>query len=77
MGDWSLDKRHYMANYPPRALEPPPACAGKAAHTLHRLFNEASEGIKEWPEQAGQSRGTHGWGHPKGGGGVSVAGAKV
>ena len=40
IGDWSLDKRHYMGNYPPRNLKPPPACAGKAAHTLHALFNE-------------------------------------
>jgi hypothetical protein len=30
VGEWSLDKRHYMANYPPRSLEPPPECAGKA-----------------------------------------------
>ena len=49
IGDWSLDKRHYMGSYPPRALEPPPKCAGKAAATLTALFNEASGNISDWP----------------------------
>ena len=74
IGDWSLDKRHYMSAYPPRQLEPPPACAGKAAATLHALFNEASGNISDWPagnpDPAAGVRGTRGWGEGGIGGGV-------
>ena len=41
IGEWSLDKRHFMSSYPPR-LQEPPACAGKAAVTLTSLLNEAA-----------------------------------
>ena len=27
VGEWSIDKRHYMGGGPPRGLYPPPACA--------------------------------------------------
>ncbi|KAL1504143.1 hypothetical protein AB1Y20_010552 [Prymnesium parvum] len=59
VGDWSLDKRHYMSEYPPRALQPPPKCAGKAAVTLHALFNEATAALRDWPQS--RAKGTHGW----------------
>ena len=49
IGDWSLDKRHYMSSYPPKQLEPPPACAGKAAATLYSLFNQASGKLPTLP----------------------------
>jgi len=42
VGEWSLDKRHFMGYYPPRNLDPPSGCAGAAAKTLHAMFNEAS-----------------------------------
>ncbi len=60
IGDWSLDKRHYMASFPPKRLNPPPRCAGKAAATLVRLFNDASSAIDDWPAAA--AKGTLGWG---------------
>jgi len=63
IGEWSLDKRHFMSHHPPRGLEPPPECAGKAAKTLHRLFDEAARGIPDWPSTlgVGGARGTLGW----------------
>ena len=61
VGDWSLDKRHFMSQYPPPNLDPPPKCAGKAAHTLHRLFNEAITGTPSWPANHA-AKGTLGWG---------------
>ena len=74
IGDWSLDKRHYMGNYPPKQLEPPPLCAGLAARTLHSLFNEASGNISSWPTGtpniAAGLKGTKGWGSGGVGGGV-------
>jgi len=76
VGDWSMDKRHYMNAYPPRQLEPPPACAGNAAVTLHALFNEATANITDWPTPPfsaatpGAVKGTRGWGDGGVGGGV-------
>jgi hypothetical protein len=72
IGEWSLDKRHYMNAYPPRQLEPPPRCAGKAAATLWRLFNEATGNISDWPvgPPGGGNRGAKGWGDGGVGGGV-------
>ena len=63
VGAWSLDKRHFMSHYPPRNLEPPPRCAGRAAHTLHALFNEASAALPQWPatKPTESHRGTLGW----------------
>lgn len=85
VGDWSLDKRHYMNAYPPRQLEPPPRCAGKAAATLTRLFNEATGNISSWPTgPAGSAggtgiKGTRGWGEASsiGGGVVQPAGGRA
>ena len=85
VGDWSLDKRHYMNAYPPRQLEPPPRCAGKAAATLTRLFNEATGNISSWPTgpagSAGATgiKGTRGWGEASsiGGGVVQPAGGRA
>lgn len=72
VGEWSLDKRHFMADYPPRQLAAPPMCAGKAAATLTAYFNEASAADPKWP--ASQSRGTLGWsGTERGGGGAALA----
>ena len=60
VGDWSLDKRHFMGSFPPKQLAPPPGCAGKAAHVLARMFNEASEHTLGWVSTPGQ-RGTTGY----------------
>ena len=38
VGEWSLDKRHYMGGPPPRALAPPPACAHDRAWVLRALY---------------------------------------
>ena len=72
IGDWSLDKRHYMSTYPPRQLEMPDKCAGQAALTLTRLFNEATSNISDWPvgSPSAAVRGTRGWGDGGVGGGV-------
>ena len=59
IGDWSLDKRHFMNSYPSADLAPPPKCAGKAAHTLRSLWVEAASNHPNWPEGG---RGTTGWG---------------
>ena len=52
-----------MNLYPPAELAPPPKCAGKAAHTLHALFNEAIAHSPQWAT-AGEhaTKGTLGWG---------------
>ena len=42
VGEWSIDKRHYMGGGPPRDLHPPPACAHDRAHVLRALYNNAS-----------------------------------
>ena len=34
VGDWSLDKRHFMAEFPPKNIALPPKCAGLAALTV-------------------------------------------
>jgi hypothetical protein len=80
IGDWSLDKRHYMGAYPPRQLEPPPRCAGKAAATLTALFNEATGNISSWPTGPagsptnGGTKGTRGWGESSGPGVMQTLG---
>lgn len=56
IGEWSLDKRHYMDAYPPQQLEPPPECAGKAARALHSLFNEARGVDREKGKERGSAR---------------------
>ena len=61
VGDWSLDKRHFMNEYPPPDMAAPPRCAGKAAHRLHAMFNEAIAGTPQWPAKHA-ARGTVGWG---------------
>lgn len=82
IGDWSLDKRHYMSAYPPRQLEMPPRCAGKAALTLTTLFNEATGNITDWPTAPVGStanagvKGTKGWGEASGGQVISSLGGK-
>eukprot|EP01062_Namystynia_karyoxenos_P045786 TRINITY_DN34110_c0_g1_i1.p1 TRINITY_DN34110_c0_g1~~TRINITY_DN34110_c0_g1_i1.p1 ORF type:complete len:574 (+),score=154.18 TRINITY_DN34110_c0_g1_i1:49-1770(+) len=59
IGEWSLDKRHYGAVYPPRNLDPPPEGANQAAKWLLRAWNEASANIPNWPPT--KAMGTHGW----------------
>jgi len=59
IGEWSLDKRHYGNDHPPRLLEEPPTNANAAAFWLLRAWNEASAGIPDWP--ASKSMGTVGW----------------
>ena len=54
VGEWSLDKRHYMGTAPPRMLEPPPACAHDRAHVLRALYNNASAAIAGWQGGGGQ-----------------------
>jgi len=56
VGEWSLDKRHYMGAYPPRPLEPPPACAHDRAFVLSGLINNASAALgNTWPQTSGGS----------------------
>jgi hypothetical protein len=59
IGEWSLDKRHYGSDHPPRNLAPPPKGANAAAYWLLNAWNEASAGIPTWPES--KSMGTIGW----------------
>ena len=59
IGEWSLDKRHYGGDYPPRNLQPPPTGANAAARWLLSAWNEASAGIPNWP--LSKSMGTLGW----------------
>jgi len=53
IGEWSLDKRHYGADHPPRGR------ANAAARWLCSAWNEASAAIPGWPES--HSMGTIGW----------------
>ena len=55
VGEWSLDKRHYMGGGPPRQLLAPPACAHDRAHVLRSLYNNASGTIPSWGGNGGQS----------------------
>lgn len=66
IGEWSLDKRHYGASYPPRHLKPPPATASTGTRWLLDAFNEASAGIPTWPET--KALGTIGWRRVQGSG---------
>ena len=59
IGEWSLDKRHYGGDHPPRHLAPPPKGANAAAIWLLNAWNEASAGIADWPHS--HSMGTIGW----------------
>jgi len=59
IGEWSLDKRHYGNDHPPRLMEEPPPNANAAAFWLLRAWNEASAGIPDWP--VSKSMGTVGW----------------
>ena len=50
VGEWSLDKRHYMGAHPPKPLIPPPRCAHDRAHVLSTLINNASGSLgSRWP----------------------------
>ncbi len=61
VGEWSLDKRHYMGTHPPRALAAPPKCAHDRAHVLSTLINNASATLANWP---GSNNGnTHNFNH--------------
>lgn len=59
VGEWSLDKRHYMgggAHGPPRDLRPPPACAHDRAFVLRALINNASASLgSSWEGGGGQT----------------------
>ena len=46
VGEWSLDKRHYMGTTPPPQLKAPPACAHDRAHVLRALYNNATEALR-------------------------------
>lgn len=59
IGEWSLDKRHYGNDHPPRNLQLPPKGANAAAFWLTKAWNEASAGIANWPDS--HSMGTIGW----------------
>eukprot|EP00962_Isochrysis_galbana_P031447 scaffold10249_cov72-Isochrysis_galbana.AAC.1 len=62
VGEWSLDKRHYMGHYPPTALLPPPACAHDRAFVLTQLINNASAALTiagTWPDAKGGSPNTY------------------
>ena len=59
IGEWSLDKRHYGGDHPPKHLQPPPAKANAAAFWLLEAWNEASAGTPGWPDS--KSMGTIGW----------------
>ena len=66
IGEWSLDKRHYGAAYPPRKLQAPPKGAADGAMWLCNAWNEASANIATWP--ATRALGTVGWRRNKGDG---------
>ena len=60
VGEWSLDKRHYMGGGPPRGLNAPPQCAHDRAHVLSGLFNNASDALAApggngWTGRAGNT----------------------
>ena len=61
MGEWSLDKRHYMGQGPPLSLEAPPQCAHDRAFVLRALWNNASAALAAQKEGMGWS-GTGGGG---------------
>ena len=67
IGEWSLDKRHYGAQYPPRDLQPPPPGAADGARWLLDAWNEASAQIATWPVDT-KALGTIGWRRVKGDG---------
>lgn len=60
IGEWSLDKRHYMNHYPPKHLEPPPEKANAGAKFLTEAWNEAMDSYPDWKE-APINIGTIGW----------------
>ena len=66
IGEWSLDKRHYGAAYPPRELQPPPEAASDGTKWLCAAWNEASANIGTWPRT--RALGTVGWRRNKGDG---------
>jgi len=66
IGEWSLDKRHYGAAYPPRNLQAPPEGASDGTRWLRDAWNEASANIAEWPKT--RALGTVGWRRNKGDG---------
>ena len=50
VGEWSLDKRHYMGAHPPQRLLAPPACAHDRAWVLSGVINNASAALAQrWP----------------------------
>eukprot|EP00966_Prymnesium_polylepis_P060483 1403361-Prymnesium_polylepis.1 len=53
VGEWSLDKRHYMGSPPSKNLLAPPKCAHDRAHVLRGLYNNASASITAWPADGG------------------------
>ena len=55
VGEWSIDKRHYMGGGPPRDLHPPPACAHDRAHVLRALYNNASSTLSWGGGGSGQT----------------------
>mgnify|MGYP007005018054 CR=1 FL=1 len=62
IGEWSMDKRHYGAAYPPRdyASQPPPNGASASARWLFDAWTEAIEAAGDtWPDSA--AMGTVGW----------------
>ena len=60
VGEWSLDKRHYMGGHPPLALLAPPKCAHDRAHVLTALINNASAALSAtWNGRSGQLDGFH------------------
>lgn len=59
VGEWSLDKRHYMGAHPPRALAAPPKCAHDRAHVLSTLINNASATLANWPGMGGNTNNFH------------------
>ena len=56
-GAWSLDKRNYYGQAPPKQLSPPPECAQQCAWEWRRLFNEATANMSSvglsWYERTG------------------------
>ena len=64
VGEWSLDKRHYMGGGPPLNLAAPPTCAHDRAFVLRALWNNASASLAEAAAAGG---GGKGWGFGKDG----------
>ena len=59
VGEWSLDKRHYMGGGPPLNLAAPPTCAHDRAFVLRALWNNASATLAAAAADGGKG---HGWG---------------